>query len=196
MSEARSSGTWSPDAEPVDVVLFSGMPTPGVAEIVGLAKRKWDQISSAGMSGAVSIYHGRELSSFQVKLTLIGESDWVAFWVFKAKVLDIVPKVAVGSAARNSLGVFDVTHPILNTISVTAAVVESHSAPEQVADGVWLVTISCLEWRPLKIAISKPDGSAAAPAASAELVTARARAEARIRDKRELLDHLATDPQP
>jgi hypothetical protein len=180
--------TWNPIDEPRDWVKLGGLRTPGLCEITGAGSpRRWDERESYGYSGATVVFHGLKLAHFALRLRFFTSQDWEDWYAFKPS----IDKPPLGAKQ----GPLDIEHPLLAQVGITSAVVEDVMSPTQTADGEWTVELRMIEYRTLKFALAKPDASAATPVDPA-LQSAREKAANRIKDKRALADHLATDPQP
>jgi len=150
---------WNPITEPQDWVDFSGVRSPGIADIVGAGSpRSWDERESYAIAGAFVFYHGKKLSHFSVKLRLYTVEDWTIWWEKLEPLLSVLPRRGVGTKA------FDVTHPYLAACKIRAAVVEDITQPEQTADGEWTIEIKMIEFHKPFIAAAKVDGAKATPA--------------------------------
>jgi hypothetical protein len=149
--------TWNPIEQPVDECWLGGYATPGICEVVGASSpRKWDEQAGYAMSGAILIYRGTGLAHFSLNLKLYTLEHWNTWDLIKP----ILMRPPVGKRA-NAL---DVVHPVLNEVGISQLVIEDVGAPEQVEDGVWSISIKCIEWRRYGLGVSKPDGSEATPA--------------------------------
>jgi hypothetical protein len=149
--------TFNPLSDPVDFVLIAGKRTPGIATIEGAeSKRRLVIRMGYALSGGVVVYRGFELVKFKIKLRLFTQEDWDAWNTLKV----LVDRPPVGVRAK----ALDVTHPILESQGVSQALVESVSQPERTEDsGEWTVTISMIEYRKPKPALSVPEGSQETP---------------------------------
>lgn len=153
---------WDPINEPQDYILLVQQKSPGIAEVVGASSvRKWDEPSGPGISGARSVFMGRPLAHFSVKLRLYTAEDWAAWHAWKPLVT-AVPKRR--GAKGKDTGALDISHPLLAEVGISSVAVEELKAPEQTDHGEWTIEIRFIEFRPPHFgALAKPEGAAATP---------------------------------
>jgi hypothetical protein len=145
--------SWSPHEQPVDKVLLSNEPSPGIAVVEGAdSLRRLKERRGYGMSGAFVVFLGVPLVHFTVKLTLYTAEDW-ADWAVWKQLLFTLP--------RDRLGAFDIWHPVLEEIGVVAAMVESVGQPVQGDTGEWTVAVKFCEQRKPQLALATPEGAKA-----------------------------------
>lgn len=150
--------TWNPWDLPVDKCVLRGALTPGLAEIKNCKREhKYDRIAGYGQDSAIAIYRGRPPAGFDIVLTLLTPADYAEWQTFRAIVLT---PPTLGPKAK----AFDVFHPFLLELNITACVIEAVGVPENDGHGIYTVTISCVEWRRPRLALAKPDAAAAKPA--------------------------------
>lgn len=150
--------TWNPWEIPVDKVVLRGALTPGLAEIKNCAREhKYDRIAGYGQDSAIAIYRGRPPAGFDIVIRLLTPADYADWGVFRQIVLT-PPKLGPGAKA------FDIFHPFLLELNITACVIEKVGVPENDGTGIYTVVISCVEWRRPKLALSKPAAADAKPA--------------------------------
>lgn len=152
--------TFRPLTEPVDYVVIAGQRTPGIAEISGAdVPFKYDKRKGYGLSGAYSVFRGRELAEPTLTIRLYTDEDWDD-WA------DFLPTVRTPPNARRPRAL-EIQHPILEDQGITAVTVTKLGQPMQTADGEWTITISLLEYRRPRLALAAPDGSEDGAGASA-----------------------------
>lgn len=147
-----------------DVILLDGVPSPGVATIVGAGSpRTWDKKKGWGYSGATLVYTGADLSDFDVILTIWQKTglQW-AQWEAFALVLDLAP---VGVLAKSK----SIVHPVLNRapLSITSVVIRDVGQWEQSKTGLWTCRIGMTAYRAPMPALGKPNGTIPASGAIA-----------------------------
>jgi hypothetical protein len=148
--------SWNPLTQARDYVLLAGQKTPGYAEIVGAGSvRNWDERKGYGMTGAISIFTGRGLAKFTIRLRLYTEADWQG-WNELKPLIERMPKRRYGEGKDS--GALDIWHPTLEGLDIRAVGIVKLAAPEQTGDGEWTISIDVIEFRRPKIALAKPDG--------------------------------------
>lgn len=149
---------WNPIERSQDYVVLAGKKTPGIAEIVGAGSvRDWDVRKGYGLLGAISVFTGRGLAKFSIRLRLYTLEHWREWDAFRP-IVERMPKRRFGSGKDS--GMLDILHPTLLGLGIKAVGVTKLSAPEQTADGEWTITIDVIEFRRPKIALATPDGPA------------------------------------
>lgn len=153
--------TWNPIDSPVRYILLKGKRSPGIAAFGGLPSsvRMWDKTQGHGYSGAYSVFRGRDLAEFSVRLTLYTREDWANWYAWKPLV-DAVPKRRGGG---KDSGTLDIWHPLLEALDIKAVCVKEVIAPEEGDTGEWTAEIKFMEFRPPKFTLAKPEGAAATP---------------------------------
>lgn len=152
---------WNPITEPCDYILLAQQKSPGLATVEGASSpRKWDEREGYGISGAFSVFRGRGLAKFSVKLRLTTEQHW-ADWAAWKKLVDKLPTRRGGSG--KDTGNLDIWHPLLEDVGVTSVAVAERLQPVQVVDGEWTIEIKFIEFRRPKLSLAKPEGAAATP---------------------------------
>lgn len=147
---------WNPIDSPVDYIVLAGKKSPGIATIFGADRpRKYDEQNGYGLSGATLRFTGLGLSHFKVELMLYTTEDWDAWNVWKS-VLDKPPTGRVPQS-------LSIRHPLLDSVQISQVVVENDVAPEQVGDGVWKVEIKFSQFRKVRIALAKIEGTKDTP---------------------------------
>jgi hypothetical protein len=174
--------TWNPIDYPTDRCLIGGYPTPGLCEVQGASSpRKWDEQAGYAMSGAILIFRGRALSRFTLTFRLFTVEHWQQ-WADIRPILTSPPSTKKptgpeGSAVLLGAGgpiegggvgftvskALDIDHPVLSEVGITHIVIEDTTAPEQTEDGVWTISVKCIEWRRISRGVSKPDGAQKEP---------------------------------
>lgn len=153
--------TWDPITSPCDYILLAGIKSPGLADVSGASSvRRWDEREGFGISGAFSVFKGRGLAHFSVKLRLYSDTDWAAWYAWK-QIVDKLP-TRRGGDGKDS-GVLDIWHPLLEGLDIKAVAAAEVMQPEQTDNGEWTIEIKFLEFRYPKIALAKPEAAAATP---------------------------------
>ena len=144
-----------------DYIVLAGMRSPGRVIVKGAsAPRKWDTAPAYGLSGSSSIYIGSEVAKFDVEIACWEPEHFVAWEVFARATLQ--EPTAFGPSALS----MSIQHPQLNDapLKIKQVVVTNVTQWDQPDDdGLWVRTISFLEFRQRKQAIVKafegPPGS-------------------------------------
>ncbi len=121
-----------------------------------------------GTSGGSTVYHGDEIKHAEVLIELWTKDQFAEWERFARKVLFAKP----GKTALS------VDHPILAAIQFKECQVEKVSAWDQDEEGLWSCSISLLEFKRPKPALSKP--LAAIPNAPKVVPTAQDAADLEI----------------
>lgn len=121
-----------------------------------------------GASGGSTIYHGDAIKRADVLIELWTADHFAAWEAFASAVLFKKP----GKTAMT------VDHPVLRLIKLTEVQVEKVTAFDQSDTGLWSCTISLLEFKRPKAALSKP--IAAIPNAPKPVPTAQDAADLEI----------------
>lgn len=152
---------FQPLTSPVDYILLSGKKSPGIAEITGAASsRNWDERKGYGLSGAISVFKGRALAKFSVKLRFHTDQDWADWQTWKV-IVDKLPTRRGGTTPDS--GNLDIWHPILEDLGIKSVGVVEVGQPEQTDNGEWQVVLKFIEYRRPVVALAKPEGSKATP---------------------------------
>lgn len=151
---------FDPINHPVDYVKLAGVRSPGIATVTGAELKRRFQVNQAyGMTGATIVFKGRELVRFAIELQLCTDQDFEDWDRFKPTVMKDPRRGPAGK--KDAL---DILHPHLEALGVKAVLIESVAAPEQTDDGMWMVKISCIEFRPRPVlALAKPEAAKASP---------------------------------
>jgi hypothetical protein len=144
---------YDPFVTPIDYVLLAGRKSPGIATLEGATdKRAWDVRAGYALSGAVTVFRGREISRFTVKIHLIEAQDWIDWDAFKP----LVQRPPYGTRPK-ALAIW---HPWLETLDISSVGVEEVGQPEEADDtGHYVVPIKFLEYRQPKLALAKPEAA-------------------------------------
>src|SRR6266568_3713920 len=129
-----------------DYIILGGVTSPGRATITsGAFERKWDVREPYGASGGSTIWHGDAIKHCDVLIELWLPEHFADWESFSRKVLFAKPgKVALS-----------VDHPVLKLIQLTEVQIEKVSAFDQDDEGLWSCTISLIEFKRPKPALSK-----------------------------------------
>jgi hypothetical protein len=153
--------TWNPIDEPCDYITLAKVKSPGLADVSGASSvRRWDEREGFGISGAFSVFKGRGLAHFSVKLRLYSVEDWEGWYAFKP-IVDKLP-TRRGGKGKDS-GVLDIWHPLLEGLDIIAVAAAEVMQPEQTDSGEWTIEIKFLEFRYPKVTLAKADAAAATP---------------------------------
>lgn len=182
-----------------DFVTIGMHKTPGKAVIKNLASvRDWEQRPGWGLAGASTWFKGLPLSTFDIEITIYGDDleqapQWVDWEVIAKLYLGISPGVPVPGPFAPVLSpkAVGVDHPLLKMTphSVKEVVFTKITQWEQDDEGSWHCTISCLEYKPPKPMLGKPNGSI--PAGKKPVPSAQDAVDAEIAAKRAELAKLA-----
>jgi hypothetical protein len=143
-------------------VIVAGIRSPGRARLTGVeAPFQWDVIPSYGREGAKTIFKGRGIAKPTLTLWFTskadpatGLTDFVQWELFKRVLQPPKPGKPF---------MFEMSHPLLTAADIKAVSVESIGEPERQDNGVWVVTIKLIEYRPPKPALVKPRGAIPSP---------------------------------
>ncbi len=142
----------NPIEAPVDFVILAGLPSPGIAEVLGAGSpRKWDERKGYALSGASLVFKGNGLAKFTLQLRLYTIEHWEAWEAWKP----LVMRPPVGERAR----ALDIYHPFLDSLEIRSVVVEDVLQPQQTDDGEWTIEIKLIEYRRPVVALARQDGS-------------------------------------
>lgn len=182
-----------------DYVIIGTHKTPGLAVIKNLASvRNWEQRPGYGMSGASTVFTGLPLSTFDIEITLYGgfaaqQAQWADWEVLAKLYLGTNPGIPTPGPFSPMLKpkAVGVSHPLLTIAphSVKEVVFTKITQWEQDDEGSWHCTISCLEYKPPKPMLGKPDS--AIPAGKKAAPSAQDAVDAEIAAKRAELARLA-----
>jgi hypothetical protein len=155
-----TSALWNPFDDPVNKIVLTGKPSPGLADVAGAGTpRKWEERQGYGAGGAILVFLGNGLSQFEVKLRLYTRKDWNDWHAWKS----IVQKPPASSRYRPPRAL-DIYHPLLAECQIKSVVVLDVSQPSPEDElGTWSITIKFQSYRRPKIQLAKPEGSAATP---------------------------------
>jgi hypothetical protein len=140
-----------PTSQELNYVTVNGVRSPGRAEITGLkVPYKWNVQESHGKDGASTTFVGRGIARFTLTVTLWLREHFVE-WELFSKLL--------GPPTPSKPLVVKMGHPLLSQADVKDVGIESCGVPQRQSNGMWLVTIECLEFRKLKDALVTPRGA-------------------------------------
>ena len=145
--------SYDPQINPVDKIWINGSKSPGIAKVYGAFDgRKYDIQQGPFMSGAITIYRGRELAKFHVDLILLTPQDWIDWYAWK----HVVDRPPFGF---NPLAL-EIAHPWLAGLGIVDVQVEKVHQPEEDGDtGGFKITIDFLEFRAPKLTLAKPEAA-------------------------------------
>ncbi len=126
--------TWDPLTQPVNKLELAGSLSPGICTLRdGAIKNRVDTKAPSGSSGAVTIFHGRELTKLTATLQLHEVQDFAEWEEFR-QVVDSPP---AGSHPK----ALAIGHPIADDLGVTAVVVLGRTQLKPGETGDWEVDI-------------------------------------------------------
>lgn len=137
-----------------DYIVLAGAPTPGLAVVRGAGSpRKWDVRDGYGLTGAVCVFMGEGLASFEVDI-FCWEPEHFLAWPIFARLTLVNPPIGARPTSMS------IQHPVLNDppLSISQVVVTNVGQWEQDPDGngMWVRTISFLQYRKPRPALVKP----------------------------------------
>jgi hypothetical protein len=149
-----------------DSVFVRGRPLPGICRIVGLTRKaKIDELMGRGIAGSFLVYNGRQLSRWQIEVTLgfipqdyeTWETEWMSLFKF--------PKGMIRDKDRSKEIAYDISHPALAAAGVKQFTIEEIKGPESLEHGnINKYSLSCIEFVPFpKIQTAKITSPAATP---------------------------------
>jgi hypothetical protein len=118
---------------------------PGLIDPKSLVPKRSQKIDvkpAPGVDGATITFQGIDLARFDITCLMWTEAHWEQYQRVIGK---IEPKA--GKAAPD---VWRVLHPRAMARNISAAVVESVDGPEQQSTGAYTLTLSMIEYRPIK----------------------------------------------
>jgi hypothetical protein len=137
-----------------DYIVLAGAPSPGLAIVKGAGSpRKWDVRDGYGLTGAVCVFMGEGLATFDVDIFCWKDEHFLA-WPLFARLTLVNPPIGARPTSMS------IQHPTLNDppLSISQVVVTNVTAWEQDPDGngLWCRTISFLQYRKPRPALVKP----------------------------------------
>lgn len=156
---------FDPFVTPVDYFLLGGLKSPGHARITGAgSRRKVDVRGAYGMSASIAVW--LEVAEFKAEIDLFTAEDWQDWWTWKKAALREVRANQPQNNANGGVDALatDISHPLLAPFDIKAVIVKSVSQPEEVdPTGVYRVTIEFIEYRKVKLTLSKPKAARQRP---------------------------------
>lgn len=136
-----------------DYIVLGGFPSPGKCVVRGAGSpRKWDVRDGYGITGATSVFMGESLASFDVDIYCWEDHHFIA-WPIWAKLTLANPPIGARPTSQS------IKHPQLNDppLTIDQVVVTNVTQWEDVDDtGLWMRTISFLQYREGRFALVKP----------------------------------------
>ena len=149
---------WDPYNDPVNYIVLAGRRSSGLADVAGAGTpRNWEERKGYGFSGATLWFTGLGLANFTVRLRHYTSEDIAKWHEWK----DVVQRPPYGTLPK----ALDIWHPLLEECGINSVVVTDARQLEQVDDGVWEALIEFRQYRRLKLALAKPEGSTDKPPA-------------------------------
>ena len=121
-----------------DRCMIGGNWLPGSAVVTGAHKHVLEVKKVPGQNGATTVDHGRELSKFNVVLTLWTQAQWDEW-------CDLAPKLQ--PLKQDKLQPLFIYHPALTPSKITDVFVEEIGFPKLLQGGKAEVSIKLLEYR-------------------------------------------------
>lgn len=177
-----------------DYIILGQHKSPGRATIRGASSpRKWEQRAGYGMSGATCVFIGIPLPEFEIEILLSQPAHWIDWEVFAKLYLGTEP-------GPPSLGPFlpiirpkavGIQHPLLTKppLDIKEVVFTDISQWDAVGDGSWKCVLKCMQFKPPKPMLGKPD--MAIPAGSKPVPSAQDAVDAELAAKRAEFNRLA-----
>lgn len=137
-----------------DYIVLGGFPSPGKAVVRGASSpRKWDIRDGYGLTGAVCVFMGEGLATFEVDIYCWEEFHFLQ-WPIWAKLTLANPPIGARPTSQS------IKHPQLNDppLTIDQVVVTDVTQWEQDPDetGLWMRTIKFLQYRKPRPALVKP----------------------------------------
>jgi hypothetical protein len=136
-----------------DYIVLGGFPSPGKAVIRGAGSpRKWDVRDGYGLTGAVTVFMGEGLATFEVDIYCWEDHHFLA-WPIWAKLTLANPPIGARPTSQS------IKHPQLNDppLTIDQVVVTDVSQWEDIDEtGYWMRTIKFLQYRKPRPALVKP----------------------------------------
>lgn len=135
----------------LNYVVVAGVQSPGRADISGASRPyEWEIQQGYGLGGARTIYKGPGIAKPTLTVALWEPEHFVAWDAFEAllKPPTSTKPFAIGMA-----------HPKLSAAKIAAVQVEDVGVPERQDNGIWLVIVKLVEYRPPLPALVTPRGS-------------------------------------
>jgi hypothetical protein len=151
-------GYWTPESEPVDSVIVSGVPLPGFSEPVGSGcPRKIQYQAGPGFSGMRALFWGMDIVHFSILVHLQDEQDLFDWEAFKATPVGafVKPPVSKGGGMMGAqaavLTPYVVYHPFLAEVGIFSVTVDDVlQAVREGETGSWMHEIKVTKYQPLK----------------------------------------------
>lgn len=137
-----------------DHIVLDGAVSPGLAIVKGAGTpRRWDVRDGYGVTGAVCVFTGQGLATFDVDIFAWTDAHFLAWPIF-ARLTLVNPPIGARPTSMS------IQHPALQDppLTVSQVVVTNVSQWEQDPDGggLWCRTISFLEYRKPRPALVAP----------------------------------------
>jgi hypothetical protein len=145
----------NPRSDEHNYVVVAGLRSPGRAQLTGVsAPFQYDIQPSYGREGAITIFRGRGLAKPTLTLWLWLPEHFVGWTAFQKVLQPPTPFKPL---------VVEMRHPLLTEAGIKAVAVEELGQPQRQDNGIWVVTIKLLEYRPPKPVLVKPRGAIPSP---------------------------------
>jgi hypothetical protein len=161
-----------------DTINIGGSTAPGKWRLIEATKQYgWDIRKGQALDGATVVPTGDELIVAKFEVTLWDEAQFAPFYLLRTTYLRKALRKTSGSLNTWAIGV---DHPELGALGAGDFVVKEITPLVNNGNGLWTCTVTFLQYRKPKAALSKPD--AAIPAAAAPMPTAQDAQQREIQD--------------
>lgn len=151
-------GYWTPESEPVDTVVVSGVEMPGFTIPAGAhMPRKIMKQMGPGFTGYRMLFLGMDIVDFSILCYLQDEQDqydWEAFKAGPAGSFVLPPKPKKGDMLAQQAAIlnpYKVFHPFLAHLNINTVIVEDVMQPVRIDEtGGWMHEIKVSRHAPIK----------------------------------------------
>ena len=130
-----------PGVDEWDTIHLAGVQMPGLSRIEGELKRMVDKKKAAGVNGVRVTHKGFDAAEFNIITRL-----WVQAHLTEFQKIVAIFRPKNGKAPKS----VDCYSPALEILGITACEILSIGMPHHVGQGVYEVTLKCIEWVPPK----------------------------------------------
>lgn len=178
------------DPEVWDVAVIAQVEVPGLSKIKGASRKfKWDEKEGPGASGATHTYRGDRPAHFSL-IVHLWEPEHFDEWADLAPLLVPDPKRGIRA--------LDIYHPALESLGISAVVVEELGQPENDGKGLWTIEVKLSEYKPAPKATASgtPSGAASGKGKTGANGSANAPPTAKTEQEKEIERLLAEARKP